>query len=126
MLFGMIMMLGCTQKIRRYGSVIGVKEQALAKYKELHANPWPEVNAKLKEANMQNYSIYLTQFPDVKYYLFSYFEYVGNDYEADIAKMTAVPTTQKWWEECMPCQEPLPDRAEGEWWAEMEEVFHLD
>ncbi|MGC9349200.1 MAG: hypothetical protein ACP5JG_13735 [Anaerolineae bacterium] len=23
-------------------------------------------------------------------------------------------------------QEPLDSRAEGEWWANMEEVFHLD
>jgi L-rhamnose mutarotase len=26
----------------------------------------------------------------------------------------------------MPLQEPLADRAEGEWWAAMEEVFHTD
>ena len=25
-----------------------------------------------------------------------------------------------------PCQEPLPARKEGEWWAIMEEVFHCD
>jgi L-rhamnose mutarotase len=25
-----------------------------------------------------------------------------------------------------PMQEPLPTRKEGEWWATMEEVFHLD
>jgi L-rhamnose mutarotase len=26
----------------------------------------------------------------------------------------------------MPMQQPLPTRKEGEWWAEMEEVFHTD
>jgi L-rhamnose mutarotase len=25
-----------------------------------------------------------------------------------------------------PMQEPLSTRKDGEWWAEMEEVFHLD
>ena len=45
---------------------------------------------------------------------------------ADFAKMAADPTTQKWWEHCEPCQEPLETRAEGEWWANMEEVFHCD
>jgi L-rhamnose mutarotase len=25
-----------------------------------------------------------------------------------------------------PMQEPLSTRKQGEWWAEMEEVFHLD
>jgi len=40
--------------------------------------------------------------------------------------MAADPTTQKWWELCEPCQVPLANRAPGEWWADMEEVFHLD
>ncbi len=40
--------------------------------------------------------------------------------------MAADPTTQKWWSVCEPCQKPLEDRAKGEWWADMEEVFHLD
>ena len=31
---------------------------------------------------------------------------------------------QKWLDVCDPCQEPLADR--GEWWANMEEVFHSD
>ncbi|RVB59416.1 L-rhamnose mutarotase, partial [Mesorhizobium sp. M7A.F.Ca.CA.004.06.1.1] len=30
------------------------------------------------------------------------------------------------WELCDPMQTPLPTRADGEWWAAMEEVFHLD
>ena len=53
-------------------------------------------------------------------------EYHGTDFAADMAKMAADPKTQEWWAVCMPCQEPLETRAEGEWWARMEEVFHLD
>jgi L-rhamnose mutarotase len=34
--------------------------------------------------------------------------------------------TQKWWEIMDPMQEPVETREEGEWWAEMEEVFHTD
>jgi len=26
----------------------------------------------------------------------------------------------------MPMQRPVVNRSEGEWWANMEEVFHLD
>ncbi|AQT70025.1 L-rhamnose 1-epimerase [Anaerohalosphaera lusitana] len=124
--FSLAVFAGCAQKVQRYGSVIGVKEDKLDKYKELHANPWPEVNSKLKDVNIQNYSIYLTQFPDGKYYLFSYFEYTGDDFEADMAKMAADPTTQKWWEETDPCQLPLANRPEGTWWKNMQEVYHLD
>ena len=55
-----------------------------------------------------------------------YYEYVGTDYEKDMARMAADPTTQEWWKLTDPCQIPLESRREGEWWAEMEEVFHLD
>lgn len=59
-------------------------------------------------------------------YLFSYFEYTGGDFGADMAKMAAHPKTQEWWAIMKPMQEPLETRKDGEWWAEMEEVFHLD
>ncbi|MCG2816451.1 MAG: L-rhamnose mutarotase [Candidatus Aminicenantes bacterium] len=65
--------------VQRFGSVIGVREEALDKYKKLHAEPWPEVNARLKKVNIRNYSIYLTPFPGGSHYLFSYFEYTGDD-----------------------------------------------
>lgn len=112
--------------MRRYGSVIGVREEQIPRYKQLHAAVWPDVLAMISQCHMKNFSIFLRKLPDGKHYLFSYFEYAGDDFAADAAKMAADPTTQKWWDQCMPCQEPLADRAEGEWWAEMEEVFHLD
>jgi L-rhamnose mutarotase len=43
-----------------------------------------------------------------------------------MAKMAADPKTQGWWSIMMPMQEPIPNRAGGEWWASMEEVFHTD
>ena len=112
--------------MQRYGSVLGVKEDKLAYYKELHAAVWPDVLKMIKDCNIHNYSIYLRKLPDDQHFLFSYFEYTGEDFAADCARMAADPTTRKWWDECMPCQTPLPDRAEGEWWATMEEVFHQD
>ena len=112
--------------MQRYGWVIGVKEDRIDEYKRLHADVWPEVLRMIKECNLQNYSIYLRKLSDGKHYLFSYVEYIGADFEADMAKMAADETTQKWWAVCKPCQEPLPDLEEGEWWADMEEVFHRD
>jgi len=118
---------GCAQqKVKRYGSVIGLKPEKLEEYKELHANVWPGVLKKIKECNIRNYSIYLGELEEDKYYLFGYFEYTGDDFEADMAKMAADPTTQKWWTFCEPCQSPIPTRKESEWWADMEEVFHQD
>ena len=114
------------RNMKRYGMVIGLDAKKLDEYKRLHAAVWPDVLKKIAECNIRNYSIYLRKLPDGKHYLFSYFEYVGEDFEADMAAMAADETTQKWWKHCMPCQTPLPDRAEGEWWAGMEEVFHCD
>lgn len=106
--------------------VIGLKPEKVEEYKRLHAAAWPDVLRMIRECNLRNYSIYLGTLDDAKPYLFSYFEYVGQDFAADMKKMAADPTTQKWWSFCMPCQEPLRNRQPGEWWAAMEEVFHLD
>jgi len=76
--------------------------------------------------NIQNYSIYLRCFPDGKFYLFSYFEYVGSDFETDMTRMASDETIQKWWAVCKPYHKRFPGCSEAEHWAEMEEVFHLD
>lgn len=112
--------------MKRYGSVIGLNAGKIDEYKRLHAAVWPKVLEKIKDCNIQNYTIFMRKLDNGKYYLFSYFEYLGTDFAADMAKMAADPTTQEWWRHCEPCQAPLPDRAEGEWWASMEEVFHQD
>jgi L-rhamnose mutarotase len=113
-------------QVQRYGMVIGLKPEKIERYKELHANPWPDVLKQITECNIRNYSIYLIEVEPEKYYLFSYFEYVGDDFDADMKKMAADATTQEWWKETDPCQVPLPTRKEGEFWARAEEVFHLD
>ena len=112
--------------MKRYGSVIEVRAEKLDEYKRLHAAVWPGVLDMIRQCNIRNYSIYLRRLNDGRHYLFSYFEYFGDDFAADMAKMAADPTTQEWWRHCIPCQAPLPDRAEGEWWASAEEVFHAD
>lgn len=112
--------------MQRYGWVIGLKADKLEEYKNLHAAVWPDVLKMIKECNINNYSIFLRQFPDGNYYLFSYLEYAGDDFVADMAKMAEDETTQKWWACCKPCQQPLANCREDEWWADMEEVFHCD
>ncbi|BER93399.1 MAG: L-rhamnose mutarotase [Candidatus Atribacteria bacterium] len=107
--------------MKRYGMVIKVKPEKLEEYKKLHQNVWPGVLKTIKECNIRNYSIFYKDG-----YLFSYYEYVGDNYEEDMKKMAQDPVTQEWWKLCKPCQEPLETRKEGEWWAEMEEVFHVD
>jgi len=107
--------------MKRFGQVIGVKPETFDEYVKYHANVWPGVLKMIHDCNIRNYSIF-----HHNGLLFAYFEYVGDDFEADMAKMAADPETQRWWDIMMPMQEPLESRAEGEWWATMEEVFHTD
>jgi L-rhamnose mutarotase len=112
--------------VQRYAWVTGLKPEKAAYYRQLHANPWPAVNAKIKECNIRNYSIYEREI-DGKPYLFSYLEYTGTDFEADMKKMAADPETRRWWKETDPCQAPLPDaRKAGKIWSDAKEVYHLD
>ncbi|MGC8990701.1 MAG: L-rhamnose mutarotase [Verrucomicrobiia bacterium] len=112
--------------MKRYGMVIGLRAEKVNEYKQLHAAVWPDVLKMIKQCHIQNYSIYLKQLDDGQYYLFSYFEYTGTDFAADMAKMAADQATQRWWAVCKPCQRPLRGRAPDEWWSGMEEVFHQD
>ena len=107
--------------MKRYGQVIGVKTDRLEEYKAYHADVWLEVLQMIRDCNIRNYSIFYRDG-----LLFAYFEYVGDDFDADMAKMAADPKTQEWWEIMMPMQQPVETHAEGEWWANMEEVFHVD
>jgi L-rhamnose mutarotase len=113
-------------RVERYGSVIGLKPEKAAYYKQLHAAAWPGILRRIKECNIRNYSIYLKEIEPGKIYLFSYFEYTGSDYAGDMAKLAADPLTQKWWKETDPCQYAVPLHGDKEWWARMAEVFHTD
>ena len=107
--------------MKRYAMVIGIKPEKIEEYKELHANAWPGVLAALRKANVRNYSIYLKDTT-----LFGYLEYHGQDFEADMAEVAKDEETQRWWSFTDPCQEPWDTREDGEFWAHMEEVFHMD
>jgi L-rhamnose mutarotase len=72
----------------------------------------------IKDCNIRHYSINQRDG-----YLFSFHEYVGEDYEAGMAKMAVDPATQRWREFCERCREPLQTRVEGEWWAKVGESF---
>ncbi len=109
--------------MKRYGSVTRVLPEKLDHYVQLHANPWPAVAARITECHIQNYSIFLTKLPDGQHYLFSYFEYTGDDFEADMAHMAADAETQRWWAECKPCLEAVEELPPGEVWAPMQSVF---
>ncbi|HTR80974.1 MAG TPA: L-rhamnose mutarotase [Bacteroidota bacterium] len=104
----------------RLGSLIKVRPEYEERYIILHKHVFPGVLDRIRRSNLRNYSIFLKDG-----ILFSYFEYVGADYNGDM-KAIADTTTKEWWKLTDPMQEPLPTRKKGEWWASMEEVFAAD
>ena len=106
--------------VKRYGSLIKVRPEFEERYIILHKHTFPKVLGQIKNSNIQNYTIFLKDG-----ILFSYFEYLGDDFKADMDKMGEDATTREWWKLTDPMQEPLDSRNEGEWWASMEEVFYM-
>ena len=112
-------------EVKRFGFIIGLvpgKEQC---YRKLHSRTWPEVLKRLRNSHIRNYSIYTAKLEGKKY-LFSYWEYTGTNYDTDMKAIADDPVTKLGWEECVPCQIPLPDRKPEEHWMETEMVFLME
>jgi L-rhamnose mutarotase len=113
------------KNIVRYGMVTGLKPEKMEYYNKLHAEPWPSITNLLTACNIGNYSIFLQKIKE-EYYLFSYFEYSGVDYDADMKKIAADTAMQRWWKETDPCQLPLEEAlAKHQIWTPMQQVFFL-
>jgi len=109
--------------ITRIGAAVGIRPEALETYRQLHANPWPEVLAENSKAGRSNYSIFLLP---QKNLLFSCYEYSGHDRAADAARMAQNPVMQEWWSRCRPAQIPLVDGTGDRRWTDLELIFHQD
>ena len=124
----LILFTGCATHpapVMRYAWVTGLKPEKAARYEDLHAHPWPAVNAMIKACHIRNFSIHEREIGG-KLYLFAYLEYTGRDFDADMKKMAADPETVRWWKETDPCQSPLPDAAaRGKIWSDTKEIYYL-
>jgi len=124
-----ITMLSCSQQVpaeksetkvtRRVGMVVGIDPEKIEEYKTLHADSNPGVRDLLTKYHIHNFSIFLQEI-DGKWYEFGYYEYIGDDYEGDMARLAAEPRNKEWLKVCDPMQIPLPG-AQG--WTEMERVY---
>ncbi len=109
------------KQVKRYGRIIAVKKGKFEEYKKYHSNVWAAHLKKISECNIRNFSIYHKDG-----LLFSYFEYVGDQFEKDMKELDQDPVTVEWMEIMKNLQEPLATAEKGEYWSLMEEVFHLD
>jgi L-rhamnose mutarotase len=107
--------------VRRLAQVIRLRPETVDEYERVHREVPVAVLARLRASHMTNYSIFRHGL-----LLVAYLEYTGEDLEADLAAIAADPATRAWWRVTEPLQDPVPERAPGEWWHELPEVFHLD
>ena len=106
--------------VKRVGMVVGIKPEMINQYKRLHAADNAGVRDLLGKYHMHNFSIFLQQMPDGKWYEFGYYEYTGDDFDGDMAQLAKEPRNIEWLKKCDPMQIPLPG-AKG--WTEMESVY---
>lgn len=106
--------------MKRIAQVARLVPERREEYLRLHSAVWPGVEATLRAAHISNYSIFLHG--DL---LFAYYEYDGDDFEADLATIRADPESQRWWTFTDPCQEPWPQSGTGDRWLDLPEVWHL-
>lgn len=112
-------------QVRYYASVVALDPEKEKKYRELHADVWPEVVAAIRRAHIRNYHIFVATVGKQRL-LFSFFEYTGTDPDADFAAIARDEVTRdRWWPVTDACQIRLPGTPEGSQWLDLEQVMHL-
>ena len=101
---------------KRFCQVGYLKPEKRAEYIELHAAVWPKVAEMITKCNLHNYSISIMGDMVV-----SYFEYTGEDYDADMRMMEADPVTQDWWQHTKPC---FLHHDQKLYYEDMQEIFY--
>lgn len=102
----------------RKAFVMSVNPDQHAEYERRHRPIWPELEAKLKEHGVHNYSIYLLKETNQ---LFAYAEI------EDEARWNAIGSTdicKKWWAHMGDVMPSNPDNSPVS--ADLAEVFHID
>lgn len=110
------------KSMKRIGMVVKVKTENLEEYKKLHSDDNPGVRDLLSKYNLRNFSIFMVQLADSAWYEFGYYEYWGNNLEADMAKLDAEPEHIKWLEQCDPMQEGILPSQKG--WKVMDRIYY--
>jgi L-rhamnose mutarotase len=107
--------------IERHGLIVDVRPEKREEYLRLHAAVWPQVEQMLTACNVTNYSIFVAG--DT---LIAYYEYVGENHDADMRRIASDPVTQQWWTLTDPCQVAVAGAPAGSLWFDASLVWHLD
>jgi L-rhamnose mutarotase len=95
-----------------------LKPGQAAEYKKRHDEIWPELSAKLTEAGVYDYSIYLDEETDI---LFGVRKVTDDNTAGELPKD---PVVRKWWDYMSDIMETNPDNSPVA--VDLEEMFHMD
>jgi len=109
-----------SKNVKRIGMIIKIKPDRLNEYLQLHSDTNPGVRDLLTKYNIRNFSIFMTRLEDGNYYEFGYYEYTGNDFDGDMAKLAKEPRNIEWLKTCDPMQIPLNGEAG---WMQMKQIY---
>lgn len=105
--------------MRRFAFKMKLKPGCEEEYQRRHAAIWPELVQMIKEAGVNNYSIYWDKDTNL---LFGYQECVGEGSSQDTDQVD--PVTRKWWDMMADIMEVNADNSPVT--IPLREVFHLD
>ena len=102
--------------MKRFTLYSRLKPEKVEEYVHLHTHPWPEILQVLEECHFHHYSISIKGNE-----LFTYYEYTGDDLEADERRMGESPDMQRWWTHTKPC---FLHHDEGHYYDDLTEIFY--
>jgi L-rhamnose mutarotase len=110
---------------RRHVFTIELKSEpgVVETYTRLHRDVWPDVQASLRQAGVEQMDIYLL---GRRLVMLVEMRDSIDCRSALAAHASSSPRVAEWERLMKTLQEPLADARAGEWWAAMEPVFHLD
>jgi len=103
----------------RYAFKLRIKSDAIEEYEREHRRVWPELLDKLKAVGISDYSIFRRGQDLVLSLRVDDFEKAWDELDRD-------PVNQRWQGFMSRLFEPVPDKQDGERFAMMKEVFHLE
>ncbi|MFE5143074.1 L-rhamnose mutarotase [Streptomyces fagopyri] len=110
-----------TRRPARRAFVVGVRPGKREEQLAPHRAVWPDVERKLTECTMRDYSVLI--FDDIP---FAYYEYLGEDHEADMRRIADDPVSRERWPHTDPCRaRTAEERDPGALWRPVDEVRHL-
>lgn len=108
--------------VQRHTNLIEIKADKVGNCKKLFAAVPAEVVALYKSAHLRNLTCYIKEIGG-KHYLFTYFEYTGNDFAGDMSQLEEQAAIEAWQKSLAELQ-TVPSLAQV--CADVEEVFFTD